>query len=115
METNMMGRLDPDPIPKWAVTCWTDDQHVYVALPMTAGGIPYIMKWPLNEGGLSQALLVLRKRQKEVLEPTRAAPANHTRQPMVKLDRHHEKLKQETTESQRESARKLLEKLGIKS
>lgn len=111
-----MGQLDPSPIPKFAVTMWRDDHHIYVALPMTVGGIPYITKYALSEGGLSAALEVLRKRKHEVLSPTEAQALYKppTAQPMVKLSKAQEKLHAETTPEQREAARKLIEKLGIK-
>lgn len=111
-----MGTLDHDSIPPYAVRMWRDDNHIYVALPMTAGGVPYITKYALSEGGLSAALEVLRKRKHEVLSPMEAQalykpPAT---QPMVKQSKAQEKLFAETTPEQRENARKLLEKLGIK-
>ena len=112
-----MGQLDPSPIPAWAVQCWADETNVYVAMPMTKGGTPYITRFPLCEGGLSAAMAILRKRQKEVLTPTQASPANYTMpkvQPQVKMSKAEEKLRSETTESQRENARKVLAKLGIK-
>lgn len=111
-----MGQLDMDCIPPYAVTVWEGDHDIFVALPMTAGGIPYIMKFPKSEGGLAQALQVLNKRKREVLSPTEAQVLYQppTKQPMVKLSKLQEKLYSETTESQRESARKLLEKLGLK-
>lgn len=112
----MMGQLDPDPIPPYAVTCWCDERNVYCALPMTAGGIPYIMKFALSEGGLTSALEVLRKRKHEVLAPLEAQAlySPPTTQPMVHTSKAQERLYAETTEAQRESARKLLAKMGIK-
>ena len=113
----MMGQLDQDAIPPYAVTMWEGEHDIFVALPMTAGGIPYIMKFPRNEGGLSAALQVLSKRKREVLAPTMSAPANYTvpkHQPQVKLSKAQERLHSETTPEQRENARKLLEKLGLK-
>lgn len=111
-----MGHLDPSPIPPYAVTMWRDDRHIYVALPMTAGGIPYITRFALSEGGLSAALEVLRKRKHEVLSPTEAQAlyAPPSAQPMVKLSKAQERLHAETSPEQREAARLLLVKLGIK-
>lgn len=114
-----MGQCDADPIPPYAITCWTNGTDIFVALPMTAGGTPYITKYPLNEGGLSMALAVLRKQQKESILPTKAAPANYTlpdHQHMVqtKMSEARRKLYAETTEAQRENARKVLAKLGMK-
>lgn len=112
-----MGSMDKDFIPPWAVTMWEGENDIFVALPMTTGGIPYVMRFAKNEGGLSAALGVLNKRKREVLAPTLDKPANYTipaQQPMVKLSKTQEKLHAETTPEQRENARKLLEKLGIK-
>lgn len=112
----MMGTLDHDSIPAYAVRMWRDDNHIYVALPMTVGGIPYITRYPLSEGGLSAALEVLRKRKHEVLSPTEAQALYHppTAQPMVKLSKAQERLHSETSPEQREAARKLIMKLGLK-
>lgn len=116
-----MGQMDNDPIPQYAVTMWRDDNNIYVALPMTKGGPCYITRYLASEGGLSAALDLLRKRKAEVLDPTEAKalfntrPANPTsNQPMVKTSKAHERLKAETTEAQRESARLLVAKLGLK-
>ena len=113
----MMGQQDDDPIPKYAVTMWRGELDIFVALPMTSGGPCYIMRFPLNEGGLAAALEVLSRRKHEVLAPTTSAPANYTapaHQPMVKQSKAQERLYSETTPEQREAARKLLEKLGLK-
>ena len=111
-----MGRLDTDPIPPYAVTMWTNDREIFVAMPMTRGGIPFIMSFPLNEGGLTKALEVLRKRPKEVVLPTAAAPANYTKpptQPQVRVSKAQERLYAETSPEQREAAQALLRKLGL--
>ncbi len=116
-QQRMTAMADPNPIPPYAITCWTNDRDIFVALPCAAGGIPYIMSYALNEGGLSLALEVLRKRPKEVVVPSAAQPANYTRppaQPQVKTTKAAEKLKAETTEAQRENARRVLAKMGIK-
>jgi hypothetical protein len=112
----MMGQRDPNPIPPHAITMWCDDLNIYVALPMTAGGIPYITRYPKSEGGLSAALAVLTKRQPEAPRPSASAPANFTRQPQVqtKLSAAQVRLREETTQSQRDNARKVLAKLGLK-
>ena len=100
--------------------CWLGDHDIFVALPMTTGGIPYIMRFPLNEGGLASALGLLHKRKAEVLDPLEAKALFNirsdptTNQPQVKLSKAQEKLRAETTEAQRESARLLIAKLGIK-
>lgn len=112
----MMGQLDTDPIPPYAVTMWTNDVEIFVALPMAKGGVPYIMSFKLSEGGLSQALEVLRKRPKETILPTAATPANYTKpetQPQVRVSKHQERLYAETTPEQRTSAMELLRKLKM--
>lgn len=116
-----MGTMDRDCVPAYAVTMWRgDDGYIYCALPMTAGGVPYITRYLASEGGLSQALDLLRKRKAEVLDPLEARAIFNSRpnptadQPMVKTSKAHERLKAETTEAQRESARRLVAKLGLK-
>lgn len=111
-----MANLDPDFIPPYAVTMWTNATEIFVALPMAAGGTPYIMSFALNEGGLSRALEILRKRPKEVITPTAAAPANYTKpeaQPQVRVSKAQERLYAETTPEQRDAAQALLKKLGM--
>lgn len=113
----MMGQVDTSHRPAYAVTLWCDDNHIYVELPMAAGGTPYIQKYPNNSMGLQAAMHVLQTRRKEVLTPTREQPANYTlpAQPMVKtLTKAQKVLYSETTESQRASALRVLEKLGLK-
>ena len=46
-------------LPAWAVTCWCDDQFVYVALPVK-NAAPLIQKFPLTEGGMTKAINILR-------------------------------------------------------
>jgi hypothetical protein len=110
----MMGTLDTDP-PPHAVTLWLTDHDIIVQLPMTAGGIPYLLKLPLSEGGLMQALELLRKRKHEVLSPLEAQalyePPRH--QPQVKLTKAQERLNAETTPEQRAAAKALIERLGL--
>lgn len=111
-----MGKLDTDCIPPWAVQCWMGEHDIFVALPMTAGGTPCIIRYPISEGGLSQALEVLKKRKHEVLSPLEAqalyAPPKD--QPQVKLSKAQERLRSETTPEQRAKAMALIEKLGLK-
>ena len=117
MEANLsMGMMDSDPIPAYAVTMWASDTDVFVALPMTKGGIPYIMRFPLNEGGLTRALEVLKERKREVLTPTKENPTNYTvppQQPQVRVSKARERLLAETTPEQRDAAQSLLRKLGF--
>lgn len=112
----MMGTADHSPIPPWAITCWLSDNDIIVMLPMTAGGTPYLMRLPLNEGGLMQALELLKKRKHEILSPLEAQvlynPPKHP--PQVKLTKAQEALHRDTTPEQRANALALLERLGIK-
>lgn len=111
-----MASLDRNPIPPFAVTMWTNDREIFVAMPMSKGGDPYIMSFALNEGGLTQALQILRKRPRETILPTAAAPANYTKpeaQPQVRVSKAREKLLAETTPEQRQAAADLLKKLGF--
>jgi hypothetical protein len=111
-----VGQFDPDPIPNYAVTMWADASNIFVALPMTTGGPCYVTRYPRSEGGLAQALTVLMKQIPEAPKPSSAAPANFTRQPQVqtKLSAAQVRLREETTQSQRDNARKVLAKLGLK-
>lgn len=107
----MMGQLDHNPIPLYAITMWTNDVEIFVAIPCK-GNIPYITSFPLNEGGLTKALNLLRDRPKEVIAPTAAAPANYTKppnQPQVRpAGKIRERLMAETTEDQRARAAALI-------
>lgn len=118
----MMGVIDMNPIPSHAVQCWLGDHDIFVALPMTNGGTPYIMRFPLSQGGLMSALTLLHKRKAEVLSPLEARAIFNLRpldptanQPQVRQSKAEEKLKADgITEAQRENARALLAKMGIK-
>lgn len=117
METPVMAKLDPDPIPKWAVTIWENGSDIFVALPMKVGGTPYIMKYPRSEAGLASAMRVLcAQRPVEAPRPSLEASANYTPpkdQPMVRKSKAHERLVAETTPEQRQAAADLLRRLGL--
>ena len=118
----MSAIMDPQPIPPWAITMWLADHDIIAMLPMKLGGPCYLMRLPLSEGGLAKALNLLRTRKAEVLSPLEATamrrllaaskPAAHP--PQVKLTKVQEKLHSETTQDQRDRARAVLEKIGIK-
>lgn len=112
-----MGQVDRNLPPKHAITMWLSDHDIIAMLPMTAGGTPYLMKLPLNENGLMRALELLKQRKHEVLSPLEAQAlyAPPKAQPQVKVSARRQAFLDETTEAQRENARKLLAKLGIKS
>lgn len=111
----MNGQLDSSP-PPHAVTLWLTDHDIIAQLPMKDGGIPYLIKFPLSEGGLLRALELLKQRKHEVLSPLEAQALYEPPkvQPQVKLSPFREKFLADTTQEQRENARKLIEKLGLK-
>lgn len=109
-----MGQLDHDPIPPHAITLWLTDHDIVALLPMTAGGKPYMMKFPLSESGLMRALELLRKRKHEVLTPTEAQVFDVPKtQPQVKVSARRQQFLNETTQEQRDAAQALLRKLGM--
>lgn len=46
--------------PPHAVVMWCDRGFIYTELPATNGGLPYIQKHSLTEGGLSKALAMMK-------------------------------------------------------
>lgn len=118
----MNATMDPQPIPPHAITLWLSDHDIIAMLPMRAGGPCYLMKLPLSEGGLTKALNLLRERKHEVLSQLEAdamrrlvgASTPPATQPQVKLSKTQEKLHSETTQAQRDRARAVLEKMGLK-
>lgn len=118
----MNAMADPHPVPPFAITMWLSDHDIIAALPMSKGGPPYLMRLPLSEGGLAKALNLLRERKAEVLTGLEAVEMHrllHASQPapnppQVKLTKSQEKLHSETTQEQRDRARVLLEKMGLK-
>lgn len=111
----MTAASDPSPIPPHAVTMWTDDRSIFVALPLTKGGPPYITSYPLHEGGLSAAINILRKRRAEVASEGNLLDFTSVPHPAIKRSKAQEKLYAETTEGQRANAMRVLARLGIKS
>ena len=113
----MMGQLDTSGIPSWAVTMWTNDREIFVAIPMKDRTLPpYIMSFAYNPEGIARAMRILHDRPKEVIVPTAAAPADYTKpptQPQVRMGKRREQLLSETTEAQRDAAQALLRKLGL--
>jgi len=68
--------------PPWALTCWVDDEYVYVEMPGTP--MPYIQKHALTEAGFAKALNVLREvhRQHPLKSVARAKyPMTHITHP----------------------------------
>jgi hypothetical protein len=118
----MMGQLDPNPRPAWAITAWisSDERLIFVELPMAKGGVPYIMAFDATTKGLMDALVVLKAHRIERIDPT--APAKPYKpppsQPQVKVIGRGEAAKRrlysETTEEQRSAAQALIERLGLK-
>lgn len=112
-----MANLDRNGIPTWAVTMWTNDREIFVAIPMKDRTLPpYIMSFAYTPEGLARALRILHDRPKEVIVPTTAAPADYTKppvQPQVRVGKRREQLLSETTQEQRDAAQALLRKLGL--
>lgn len=106
--------VDNSPIPPYAVTMWEGDHDIFVALPMTRGGPPYITRFPKTESGMRQALACLTRRKEEKVKVDGTfhyeAPKE---QPQVRVSKAQEKLYAETTPEQRKAAQDLLRKLGL--
>lgn len=101
----MNARLAPTGRPTWAIIAWIDDNHIYAEIPSSMGR-PYITKFPITEGGLSQALNFLRTRYEVV--PTEER--NYTKAPEVKYRGQKAKVQ---TDEQRAMALKVLRDKGI--
>src|SRR5215831_9313075 len=94
--------------PPYAVTMWSDDNWIYVELPVE-GDVPYICKFAFTEGGLSKALHVLRTASKArppstVSAKTPVLPGHIARISHPRL----KKPKPTITPEQKASARELL-------
>lgn len=46
--------------PPWARMVWSDSNSIFVEVPASDGGVPFILKFDHSDGGLSKALLLLR-------------------------------------------------------
>ena len=100
--------------PIYAVTMWSDDNWIYVELPVI-GSIPYIAKFAFTEGGLSKALHVLRTARTKAPPSTYSSPKGSP--PSGHIARiTHPRIKKPvptTTEEQRAQARDVLRKLKM--
>jgi hypothetical protein len=107
----------PTAHPSWAIITWIDDNHIYAEIPSSMGN-PYITKFPITEGGLSQALNFLRKRYE--LAPS--AEKDYTKPPVEPgyvcqsagasvVYRRQNKVVQ--TDTERATALNVLRKLGL--
>jgi len=113
-----MAMSAPSFRPPWAVVMWSDENNIFIELPMKDPSLPpYIAKYRYSEGGLQQALHALRRPPEEI-KPSYGTPTDYTKSaashPAIKHSPARDRLLKETTESQREMARRVLEKLGIK-
>lgn len=100
-------------VPHHAVIMWSDDNWIYVALPVK-DDIPYITKFAFTEGGLSKALYVLRNARKKELPSKVSLKDNVAPGHIARIT--HPKLKKpapKTTQEQRASAKEVLKKLGM--
>jgi hypothetical protein len=97
--------FDPNGIPVYALTCWSDDNFVYVALPVVDGP-HYIQKFSITDAGFQKALGVLRDNHRK------AAP-----KVIGTTIAEHPKLRRmapsQVTEEQKANAREVLRRLGI--
>lgn len=55
----MSAILDPNPIPRWAVSMWADERNAFMAIPMK-GKAPFITRFALTPQGLGEALAKMR-------------------------------------------------------
>lgn len=90
--------------PVWAVTCWCDDNNVFVELP-TLDAPNYIMKFDLTESGLSKALKLMRDTHRKA-QPT-GGYYQLPDQPIVRKAK-----PSQFTDDQRAKARATLKRLG---
>lgn len=56
----MSAQLDPNPIPRHAVSVWSDERRIYLAIPCKARATPFIDAYPLTPTGLGEALAKIR-------------------------------------------------------
>ena len=103
----------PEAKPAYAVTMWSDDNWIYVELPVS-DSIPYICKFAFTEGGLSKALHVLRTARTKALPSSFSlsdkAPSGHIARithPRIK------KPPPKSTEQQRANAKEVLKRLKL--
>jgi hypothetical protein len=89
--------------PPQAVVCWVDDAAVYCAVPARSGP-PLIQRYPLSEAGLSKALNILRKQNREATRHGQRQPP--AKPPMVK------RAKREVPKEVRAEVQALLRKLA---
>lgn len=47
-------------VPPWARVVWADHSNIFVAMPDSKGGDPYILKFERSDHGLGKALNMLR-------------------------------------------------------
>ncbi len=87
--------------PVYAHYMWCDENSIYIELDGQHG--PYVIAFPLNEGGLSKALSLMRDARKKAASPIYQRPG------VVESY----KPKGDFNEAQRERARTILKKMGI--
>ena len=107
----MSGAVAPSGRPSYAVVAWADDQYVYVELPCKDAA-PYIMKFPLSENGLSQALHLMKDARKKAPKANDIASWTGGKQATLKppvVNR----INPAFSDGQRLAARTLLKKLKI--
>ena len=85
--------------PPYAPRVWIEGLDLLVELPAADGGLPYIVKYPVTEAGLSKAINILRVRA--------------TQKPIAR-ERSADKFVPDTTPAERRNAaREVLKKMGL--
>lgn len=74
----MTDTLAPSAAPPYALRVWADNNSIYTEIPGKPGAAPYVIAFPLAEGGLSKALDLLRTKHTDFAGPafySRPAPS----------------------------------------
>jgi len=98
--------------PIYAVTMWSDENWIYVELPVR-GQVPYICKFAFTEGGLSKALHVLRTARQKTLPSTVTMSKKALVGHIAKADPRVRRPPPKSTEEQRKQATEVLRKLKL--
>lgn len=112
----MTDSIDRHPIPAYAAQCWTDDNNVYVAMPVTGMDHPYIMAFPISGSGFSKALDTLRGAHRKAIVPIAgAAKVYEDIQPghVAKIHPKVTKVKDPYSVEERAAVRNILRRMGV--
>jgi hypothetical protein len=97
--------------PAWARLMWHDADAIYMEMPVT-GHPPIIMKFRHTEGGLTEALKMM-KVVYDAAGPHRQRNGWNLDHPIIQRDRPGAKPKPKMTTESRSIARSVLKKLGL--